>query len=228
MKRKIYDITYTIENDMPRFDAPWHPDVDITQIGYIDQVGRETRKITFGSHTGTHMDAPLHFVSNGNSIDQIPLDICIGPVTILDFTHFKKNQELTVEDIKNYELSSRIILNFGWSQYWKTNQFYSSYPFFSEETAQFLLSFGVKLIGMDTPSPDASMITREINNLDNYEDSPIHKLFLKNNVLLLEYLNLKTIPSNFSNCNLIALPLKLKGSDDSPVRACVYNDEELK
>lgn len=63
MLEKIVDLTHSIKEGMTTFDAHWHPFVSIKQIGRIGFEGRETREITFGTHTGTHVDAPLHFIS---------------------------------------------------------------------------------------------------------------------------------------------------------------------
>ena len=61
---KIIDLTYMINNKMITYPSPWHPKVSIGRLGKIEEVGRNTRKITLGTHTGTHIDAPLHFISN--------------------------------------------------------------------------------------------------------------------------------------------------------------------
>ena len=92
---KIIDLTYPIEEGMLKFNAHWHPSVSIEQLGRIDVEGRESRKVVLGTHTGTHVDAPLHFIENGKSIDQIPLEKLIGEITILDFSHLDENSAIT-------------------------------------------------------------------------------------------------------------------------------------
>ena len=71
---EFIDLSYNIEEGMLTFHTHWHPKVSIEQMGEIEKEGRESRKIIFGTHTGTHVDAPLHFIKNGNSIDKIPLE----------------------------------------------------------------------------------------------------------------------------------------------------------
>ena len=63
--KKIIDLTHTIEEGMTTFESSWHPLVSIKQLGRFGFEGRETRKLTMGTHTGTHVDAPLHFIKNG-------------------------------------------------------------------------------------------------------------------------------------------------------------------
>ena len=94
---EIIDLTYLIEEGMPKFDAHWHPHVKIEQLGKLDVEGRESRKVILGTHTGTHVDAPLHFILNGISIDKIPLEQLNGPVSILDFSQLAEGQEITKE-----------------------------------------------------------------------------------------------------------------------------------
>jgi arylformamidase len=219
--REIIDLSYEINENMLTFSAPWHPKVEISQLGKISEVGRETRKLTLGSHTGTHVDAPLHFIKNGNSIDSIPLSALLGPVTIINFTHLSENECVTVEMLTKIKVTKRIIFNFGWGKYWATDKFYKNYPFFSAEAVQYLISKKVKLIGLDTPSPDDGRIDIK-GVLNTPKDSPMHKLFLLNKVILVEYLaNLDTIKDT-KNWNICVMPLKIKGGDGSPARICLF------
>lgn len=75
---KIIDLSYEIEEGMPTFPAHWHTHVKITILGRHFIEGRETRKICFSTHTGTHIDAPKHFIKNGRSINSIPLSKLVG------------------------------------------------------------------------------------------------------------------------------------------------------
>jgi len=219
--KQIIDITYPIYEGMPTFGAPWHPLVSITQMGRHGFEGRETRKITLGTHTGTQIDAPLHFVSGGKSIDKIPLGTFFGEVSIIDFSHLSENEMVTVEHLKKRPLKKRIIFKFGRHKYWDTKFYYKNYPYFSKEAAEFLTDQKVKLIGMDTPSPDDSRIILTGDVIGSANDSPIHKIFLRNNIILIEYLNLKLV-KDFVGWNLAALPLKIKGADGSPARVCLF------
>ena len=219
---KIIDLTHPIEEGMTSFDAYWHPKVSIVQAGKIDSEGRETRKISFGSHTGTHMDAPLHFVKGGKSIDQIPLDKLIGKVTIVDLTNLKENQMVTRKMLENITITKRMLFKFGWGKQWGSKAFYQDYPFFSEEAVNYLIANNVELAAMDTPSPDDSRIKLSKEVLGSKGDSPMHKLFLKNGVILVEYIaNLDQV-EDYDGWNIIVMPLKIKGADGSPARVCIY------
>lgn len=216
-KPVVIDLTHGIEEGMLTFTAPWHPPVSITQLGRIGLEGRETRKIELGTHTGTHMDAPRHFFKNGKTIDEIPLDRMQGEVTIADFSFLKDNEFVTKEMINNVNVTKRMIFKFGWGRYWGNKRFFTGWPFFRKDAAEYLISKGVELIAMDTPSPDDSRTP-----FGSEEDSQIHKLFLGNDVILVEYLaNLESV-KEYSGWNIAAIPLRINGADGSPARVFIY------
>jgi arylformamidase len=214
---KIIDLSLPIEEGMMTFPTHWHPVVEITILGRHGIEGRETRKLVLGTHIGTHADAPRHFIPNGRTIDEIPLDVLIGPAIIADFGGCDPLQDIDVADLKQRlgeNVPTRLILRTGWSRYFGNLKFYNEYPFLSENAAQWLVENGVKLIAMDTPSPDNPAHSR-----GTAKDSPNHKMLLGAEVILVEYLtNLDAITSR--EVELVVLPLKLKGCDGSPVR-CV-------
>ncbi len=214
---KIIDLSLPIEEGMMTFPTHWHPVVEITILGRHGIEGRETRKVVLGTHIGTHADAPRHFIPNGGTIDEIPLDVLIGPATVADFTGCRALQSIDVTDLKQklgHKVPARLILRTGWSEYFGNLKFYNEYPFLSENAAQWLVENGVRLIAMDTPSPDNPAHSRGAPM-----DSPNHKVLLAAGVVLVEYLtNLKSLTA--SEVELVVMPLKLKGCDGSPVR-CV-------
>jgi arylformamidase len=214
---KIIDLSLPIEEGMMTFPTHWHPVVEVTILGRHGIEGRETRKLVLGTHIGTHADAPRHFIPNGTAIDEIPLDILIGPATVADFPGCRALQEIDVSDLKEKlggKIPQRLILRTGWSKYFGDMKFYNEYPFLSENAAKWLVEHGVKLIAMDTPSPDNPAHSRATP-----KDSPNHKTLLGAGVVLVEYLtNLQALTA--PEVELIVMPLKLRGCDGSPAR-CV-------
>jgi len=141
----------------------------------------------------------------------------MGPVEIIDFTHLTEKESISLELIKSVKFSKKMIFKFGWGVKWGNMKFYDDYPFFSQEAAEYLVSMGIELIGHDTPSPDASYDKSDI-------DSPIHKILLNKEVILVEYLaNLDSI-KNLNGWNIVVSPLRLKGADGSPSRVFIYRE----
>jgi arylformamidase len=214
---RIIDLSLSIEEGMMTFPTPWHPVVEVTILGRHGIEGRETRKLVLGTHIGTHADAPRHFIPNGRTIDEIPLDLLMGPAVVADFALCGPLQEIDISDLKQRlgnQVPARLILRTGWSEYFGNMKFYNEYPFLSQAAAQWLVDEGVRLLAMDTPSPD-----NPAHSCGTAQDSPNHKVLLSAGVLLVEYLaNLKELTS--SEVELIVMPLKLKGCDGSPAR-CV-------
>ncbi|HVI08326.1 MAG TPA: cyclase family protein [Candidatus Binatia bacterium] len=212
---KIIDLSLSIEEGMMTFPTHWHPVVEITILGRHGIEGRETRKIVLGTHIGTHADAPRHFIPGGGTIDEVPLDVLVGPATVADFTGCRPLLEIDIADLEKKlggNVPQRLILRTGWSDYFGHLKFYNEYPFLSEAAARWLVEKGVRLIAMDTPSPDNPAHSRGTS-----KDSPNHKVLLGAGVVLVEYVaNLKALTK--SEVELIVMPLKLKGCDGSPAR----------
>lgn len=215
MKSKLIDITHPIHEGMTTFPVHWHPFVEITQLGRFGIEDRESRKLTFGTHTGTHFDAPRHFVPNGMTIDQVPVETMVGPAKIVDFSDVSPLTEIKIEDFKEQlgeDPPERLVMCFDWSRHWGSITFYDQHPFISEETAVWFKDKGVKLLGMDTPQADNPK-----HGKGNDPDSPIHKILLEANIVQVECLTkLRLIDSR--DFELIALPLPIRDGDGSPAR----------
>jgi kynurenine formamidase len=200
---------------MTTFPRHWHPVVEVTQLGRHGIENRETRKLVLGTHTGTHCDAPRHFIPGGGTIDAVPLDTLIGPAFVVNFSSATKNQEMQVADFEK-QLGSRkperVVMRFDWSRQWGTMAYYTDHAFISADAAQWLVARGVKLLAMDTPMPDNPQ-----NGFGDAVDSPNHKILLGNGVVLVEYLtNLDQLQQQ--EIELVVLPLKVVGGDGAPAR----------
>ena len=208
---KIIDLSLLIDNDCLTCGTSWHEKVRVEPLGTIKEVGRNTCRIVLGSHSATHMDAPRHFIDDKYGIDELDLNVCIGSVNCIDFRNIRKTI-VDVDDLMGIDVSERMLFAFGWYDKWKTDEYYKSFPFFSESAIKYLVKNGMRLIAMDTPSPDDGSAIQEKN------DSPNHKFLLANDIVIVEYLT-NTENIDFSKKHeLIALPLKIKGSDGSPAR----------
>lgn len=216
MTSRIVDLTMSIEEGMQTFPTHWHPFVEITQMGRHGLENRETRKLVLGTHTGTHIDAPRHFIPGGMTVDQIPLEQLVGPASVLDLTAFGTGMEVGSDDLARIlgaRSAVRVLMRFDWDRTLGTMSYYNDSPFLSEDAAQWLVDKGCRLLGMDTAMPDNPK-----NGRGCAKDSPNHKILLGNDVILLEYMvNLKALDQ--SVVQLVVAPLKVQGGDGAPVRA---------
>ncbi len=218
---KIIDLSLLIDNECMTCGTPWHEHVNIEQLGKIEEVGRNTSRIVLGSHSATHMDAPKHFLQDGYGIDELDLRICIGDVTCVDFRKINKSI-VEIDDLRGIRITERMLFAFGWYEKWKTESYYRAFPFFSESAIKYLVDNGMRLIALDTPSPDDG------SSIHEKDDSPNHKILLAKDVVIVEYLT-NTEDIDFSKKHeIIALPLKIKGIDGAPSRVILKerdNDE---
>jgi arylformamidase len=214
MARKI-DLTFTIEEGMTTFPTHWHPFVEISQLGRLGIEKRETRKLVLGTHTGTHVDAPRHFIPGGATIDNVSLDVLMGPARVADFSKAGPFQEIGIGEFERAlgpARPERVVMRFDWSTNWGSLNYYSDHPFISQDAARWLVDRGVRLLAMDTPMPDNPKHGR-----GNDPDSPNHKILLGNGVVLCEYLtNVKSISK--PEIELLVAPLKILGADGAPAR----------
>lgn len=211
---RIVDLTFPIHEGMLTFPAPHHPFVEITQLARHGVENRETRKVVLGTHTGTHCDAPLHFIPGGSTVDQIPPEVLVGPAAVCDFSS-RDGGPIDVADLEaalDGRRADRIVMRFGWSRRYGKIEYYSGHPYLTTAAAEWLVRRGVKLLGMDAPQLDNPLHGRAA-----VVDSPIHKILLGAEVVLVEYLcNLELLTS--PEVQLIVAPLKILGADGAPAR----------
>ncbi len=210
----IIDLTFEIENNMPTCGTPWHQKVEIKHMGTIETVGRNTHRIVMGSHSGTHIDAPYHFIESGKTIESIEIDNVWGRVKVIDLRNKKRGDIVELSDLEGITVEKRMLFVFGWYHNWKKEDYYIDYPCFSTESINYLINGGLKMIAMDTPSPDPSGAIAT----QNESDSPNHKMLLNKGITIVEYLNNTDVLDCNKEYEIVALPLKIRGSDGSPAR----------
>jgi kynurenine formamidase len=178
--------------------------------------GFNTSNLHIYSHAGTHMDAPLHFLDGGASIDQWDLRQCAGPALVADLTHKAPQSLIAVDDLQPWAqqigAGTRLLIATGWDSHADQADYRTHFPRISLELAQWLGSRRVALLGIETPSV-ASLHPQHTQELTD-----VHRALLSAGIVIVESLaNLRQIqqPTVF----FIALPLRIEGCDGSPVRA---------
>ena len=209
------DLTYTIDEGCMTCGTRWHVRPYVKRLGTIKDVGRNTSVIQLGSHTATHHDSPLHFFDCTYSVDEIPLQKLCGEIQVVDLGFKKAGSVVKMEDLQGIVPSPKMLFRFLWYKNWGSDCFNKGFPYFSMEVLEWLVKNGLEMLALDTPSPDSGTAIGE------KDDSPGHKLLLKNQVVIVEYLTQTQALDPTKRYEIVALPLKLKGSDGSPARVIV-------
>jgi arylformamidase len=205
--RKIIDISQTIRPGI----ATWPGDTEYRRFWMMkiaDGDSCNVGSITMSLHTGTHADAPYHFLEEGESIGEVDLSAYIGRALVVDMIDVEEINADRITDLKP-EGVERILFRTLTAE---ADRFRPPFAHLTAGGANALVEAGVKLIGIDTPSVDEA----DSRTLD------AHKILAAHNIAILENLNLQNAePGEYE---LIALPLKLAGMDGSPVRAVLRTE----
>ncbi len=164
-------------------------------------------EIACSAHTGTHMDAPRHFIDGGATIDAMPIDATVGRARVIEIKDPEMIRRSEVEP-HQIEKSERILFKtLNSTRLWKTNQFQENYIYIPPETAHYLAAVGVRCVGVDYLSVGGF-----------HSGNPeTHRTLLGAGIWVIEGLNLENVPPG--EYHMVCLPLKLEGSDGALARA---------
>ncbi len=204
----VYDISLTISPNLPTW--PSDPALKLEQAQSMEEgaVVNVTR-ISSSVHLGTHIDAPRHFIADGATIDQLPLEVLTGPCYVAQLPDGV--EAITSDVLERTEITSemkRILFGTRNSHLWARGetQFQTDFVGITEDGAEWLVEQGVQLVGVDYLS--VAPYTDLINP---------HLVLLRNEVIVVEGLNLSNVMRGFYD--LYCLPLKIAGCDGAPARA---------
>ncbi len=209
--KKFHDITVTITNDLPVW--PGDPAVNLQRISKIEEgESANVSSVSMSVHSGTHMDAPYHFVRQGKTIDAVPLEALIGPAQVIQVPD--KVEVITRQVIASCGIKpgiERVLFKTPNSHFWPGKEFRNDFVGVDEGGAQALVAMKLRLVGIDYLSIAPYL-----------ESRPTHEILLKNEVAILEGCDLSQVKLGFYT--LIALPTKFGGADGAPVRAVLAED----
>lgn len=203
--RRIIDLTLTLE--------PGMRGVRMAPAKVLEKDGWNARTLELYSHCGTHMDAPRHFLPDGETIDRQPLEACVGPARVLDLTPVEPRELITLERISPWREKiapgDRLLLRTDWSRRHGTPAWRDELPRIDLELARWLVERGVRLVGVEPPS------VADVHNPG--ELTAVHRVLLGGGVTIVEGLVcLDRIPTE--TVKLVALPLKILEGDGAPAR----------
>jgi len=188
---------------------PGDSGVEIKLVSNMEEgANANVSHLSLGAHTGTHVDAPSHFIPGGETLDKIPLDHFIGEAEVFVFEDVDIITPEDLEELNLQDFPSRVLFKTRNSQIWAAgnNQFQEDFVALSPEAAQYLVDLKVKLVGIDYLS---------IAPFKN--SSPTHKILLGAGIIALEGIDLSKISAG--RYTLYCLPLKIEGVEGSPARA---------
>ena len=175
--------------------------------------GWNASSLTFYSHSGTHMDAPVHFDVSDQTIDKIAVSNFVGRAWIVDLRNKGSksliySNDIPTEILKEFRSGDSLILWTDWSKHVSLPKYRDELPRVSEELAFWCVKNGVKMLGVEPPS------VADVNNIE--EVTKIHQILLQSVVIIEGLTNIEMVNSNC--VELIALPLKIYGGDGAPAR----------
>lgn len=200
---KIYDISIPISADMHVY--PGDPAVEIDRVLQMAQGDvANVSFLKFGTHTGTHIDAPMHFVDGAMTVDQIPLNLLIGKVRVVEIT----SPVITAEVLEEFDFTDdvRVIFKTRNSYLWREATFIEDFVHLTGDAAKRLVENGIKVVGIDYLSVEKY----------NFTTPDAHRALLTAGTIIIEGLNLSEVEAG--DYELICLPLKIEGGDGAPAR----------
>lgn len=190
------------------------PGVTIETAKTIESDGWNATTLNMYSHSGTHMDAPKHFLPGGTSLDKMDLSVLVGPAHVVDISPAEPKQLIEIEHLEPIANSiapgCRILIRSDWHKRYGTDAYRQELPRISLALAEWFAEKQVGLIGVEPPS------VADVNNME--EVTAVHQTLFRGNVVIVEGLaNLDQLVS--STVDFVALPLKIVDGDGCPVRA---------
>jgi len=203
----IHDITVPIQVDMPIYAGD--PDVELERVSSIADGGHaNVSKLSMGVHTGTHVDAPVHFIEGAPGMESVSLDALCGPAVVVDGTSISGDSigESHLEAIEIPEGTERVLLKTRNSELWNQKEFTRDFLRLDGSGARFVVARGIRTIGIDYLSVG---------------DHEAHRELLGAGVVPVEGLDLREVePGEYT---FVCLPLDLVGSDGAPARAILID-----
>ncbi len=201
---KIFDVTVPLSAEVPVFPGDPRFQIEFThRIASGDPYN--VAKITMGAHSGTHIDAPYHFLADGDTADQLPLEILMGKARVVELLVRDKVERSDLEALDLRD-DIRVLLKTRMSGQLRQPAFQEDFVYLTPDAATYLVQAGIKLVGIDYLSIEKYGST----------DYAAHHALLEAGVVIIEGLDLSEVePGEY---DMTCLPLRIVGADGSPAR----------
>jgi arylformamidase len=208
--RRVVDLTHVLRNGMPVY--PGDPLPLFEHYSTLEKDGVNLTSLTMGSHTGTHLDAPKHFIANGIGIDRIHPSELIGEAYVADLSSKPIGSGIAAEDLRRFEPMIRphdIVACFtGCSERWEDEALWTNYTYLAGDAAEYLISRRVRAVGIDFLSVEKYGAAEPI----------AHKALLGNGIFIIESLSDELRQLVGQRVLLVCMPIKLEDGDGAPAR----------
>lgn len=208
---KAVDLSHNLRNGMPIY--PGDPSPSFEKYSTLQKDGVNLTKLTMGSHTGTHLDAPRHFIPDGIGIDQIPTGRLIGEAYVADLSKKPIGSGITSQDLQR-ELDGKVgkddilVVYTGCSEHWGDAAITRGYTYLTGDSAEYLVSKEVRAVGIDFLSVERF----------NAPEPVAHKTLLGNGIFIIESLSKAVRQFGGKRILIICMPIKLQDGDGAPAR----------
>ena len=208
---KATDLTHELRNGMPVY--PGDPSPSFVSYATLEKNGVNLTKLILGSHTGTHIDAPRHFIPDGIGVDEIPPSKLVGEAYVCDLSSKPIGSGITGSDLrKNLEekiaKDDIVVCYTGCSEHWGDEPVSSNYTYLTENAAEYLVSKRVRAVGIDFLSVEKFRAPNPV----------AHKALLGNGIFIIESLSRATKQFVGKRILMICMPIKLQNGDGAPSR----------
>lgn len=207
----IYDVSVPLRNGMHYWEGD--PEPNITRLEDHERGDAwTTSHLSFAAHIGTHIDAPLHRIRGGNTVDRLDLQTLIGRAYVVDLMAVVSEITAQVLDARNIPSNvKRLLFKTRNEELWAREGFQKNFVALSEDGAQWIVQRGIKLVGMDYLSADMFLT----------DAAPAHDTLLNASVVIVEGMMLQRVAAGWHT--LICLPIKVQGADGAPARAILFD-----
>ncbi len=207
---KIIDLTHEIKTDMQVF--PGDPEVKVEEALTHETDYCHVDRLYLGSHSGTHIDAPYHFIKEGNRISDYPASRFMGNGIVIDLQGKRAGEAIRREELevhtKRIGTGDFVLLKTGWCSKFGTES-YLEHPYITAEAARFLVEKKIGIIAIDFLNVDPTL----------WESWEAHPIFLSSDVLIVENIGNSLALDETREYMFYFVPIKLKDSDGAPIRA---------
>ena len=207
----VYDITMTLWQGMPTYPGEPGPEIDyLKRIG--DNSSANVSQVSLGSHCGTHIDAPHHFIDGRATVEELPLEALIGPAFVVEHTG---DGHITAADLERFGIPAdtrRLLAKTRNGRFAEDEEFHTDFIAFAPDAGEWLVDRGFVLVGID-------YLSIEQFHSPTHE---VHLALLRAGVVVLEGLDLRAVAQG--RYNVACAPLKMAGAEGAPARVFLWDE----